>query len=61
MCFSRRSFSREEQTEQVRKDPVWRLFDREQEAERPGPVADRERDERDAGDSREKIPVGAET
>lgn len=58
MCFSRRTYLREEQSEGVREDPVWRLFDREHEAERPRPIADRDRAERDAEESREEIPVG---
>ncbi len=60
MCFSRTKFSREHESGEVREDPVWRLFDREHEAERPRPSADRERMERDAEESREKVPVGVE-
>ena len=55
MCFSRRTYWREGESPEVRKDPVWDLFDREHEAERPQPVSDREREERSADDGRESI------
>ena len=61
MCFSRSSSWSEEEFGVVREDRVWRLFDREHEAERPRPIADRERAEREAEESRERIPVGIET
>ena len=57
MCFSRRDFSREERFREVRKDPVWDLFDRERETDRPQPITDRERMERDADDNRDKVPA----
>jgi len=59
MCFSRTTFSREQGFGEVRDDPVWRLVDREHDTERPRPITDRERAEREAEDSREEIPVGA--
>jgi hypothetical protein len=58
MCFSRRPYWREEHWQGERKDPLWELFYREHEAERPQPIADRERAERDADRSREKVPAG---
>jgi hypothetical protein len=59
MCFSRRSSWREEDdSTRTREGRVWELFDRELEAERPRPIADRARAERDAEESREGIPVG---
>ncbi len=57
MCFSRRSFWREEGTREGRKDPTWELFDREPEAEPVQPIADRERLERDAERDRERVPA----
>jgi hypothetical protein len=60
MCFSRKSYWREEQTREEWKDPVWDLFYRKHEGERPQWIADRERTERDAGESREKVPAGIE-
>lgn len=57
MCFSRKPFSREEETREGRKDPTWDSFDREQDVERVQPTADRERSERDAERDREKVPA----
>ena len=57
MCFSRRSFWREEETREGRKDPTWEAFDRERDAERVQPIADRERSERDAERDRDKVPA----
>jgi hypothetical protein len=58
MCFSRRSFWRDEEIGEGRKDPTWEDFDREHEAERVQSIADRERSERDAERDREKVPAG---
>lgn len=58
MCFSRRSFWRDEGAREGRKDPTWEAFDREYEAERVQPIADRERSERDAERDREPVPAG---
>ena len=58
MCFSRRSFWREEDTQERRKDPTWEAFDREWPAERIQPIADRERSEREADRDRERVPAG---
>jgi len=59
MCFSRTTFSRDHGPGEVREDPVWRLFERGEQTERPRPIIDRERAERAAEESREEIPVGA--
>ena len=59
MCFSRTTFSREHGSGEVREDPVWRLFEREEQTERPRPITDREQAAREAEESREEIPVGA--
>jgi hypothetical protein len=60
MCFSRRSH-RPEEAREVRKDPVWDLFDRETRREPPrsisethpvSPEPDREREERPLASAR---------
>ena len=60
MCSSRRSFWREEEAQEPRKDPIWEAFDRERHAEPVQPIADadRERSERDAERDRERVPAG---
>jgi len=58
MCFSRRSFWRDEEIGEGRKDATWEAFDREQATERVQPIADRERSEGDAERDRERVPAG---
>ena len=59
MCFTRTTFSREERFPETREGPVEKASDREHDAKRSRPSADRDRAQRDAEESREKIPVGA--
>jgi hypothetical protein len=57
MCFSRRSWREEWESE--RRDETWRLFEREGEPEGPIPVAESEPDaEQEPGADREKVPAG---
>ncbi len=58
MCSSRRSFWREEEAQEPRKDPTWEAFDRERHAEPVQPIADRERSERDTERDQERVPAG---
>jgi hypothetical protein len=58
MCFNRKSHWREEEAWEVRKDPVWDLFDRERPYEQPQPIAERDRPERERDKDSEQVPAG---